>query len=82
MMLEVAASYPEYRDSAKKVQLVDTTSGGYYGNGYQDVQSRVPKIENTMSELGWKPQYLMPEALKRILDAYKDKIGEAASLNE
>ena len=82
MMLELAASYPEYRDSAKKVTLVDTTSAGYYGNGYQDVQNRVPKIDNTMSELGWKPQYLMEDALKRILDAYKDKIGEAASLND
>ena len=82
MMLELAASYPEYRESAKKVKLVDTTSAGYYGNGYQDVQNRVPKIENTMSELGWKPQYLMQDALKRILDAYKDKIGEAASLND
>jgi nucleoside-diphosphate-sugar epimerase len=82
MMLELAAAYPEYRDTAKRVQLVDTTSAGYYGNGYQDVQNRVPKIENTMSELGWKPRFLMQVALKRILDAYKDKIGEAASLND
>ena len=46
------------------------------------MQNRVPKIDNTMSELGWRPEFLMPEALKRILDAYKDKIGEAASLND
>ncbi|MET0964403.1 MAG: bifunctional UDP-4-keto-pentose/UDP-xylose synthase, partial [Noviherbaspirillum sp.] len=59
MMLELAASYPEYRESAEKVKLVDTTSEGYYGNGYQDVQNRVPKIDNTMSELGWKPEFLM-----------------------
>ena len=82
MMLELAASYPEYRDSAQKVQLVDTTSADYYGAGYQDVQNRVPKIENTMSELGWKPRFLMEEALRRIFDSYKDRIGEAARLND
>lgn len=82
MMLALASSYPEYRDAAQKVQLVDTTSAEYYGTGYQDVQNRVPKIENTMNELGWKPQFLMEDALKRILDAYKDRIGEAASLND
>ena len=27
----------------------------YYGAGYQDVQSRVPWIKNTVEELGWKP---------------------------
>jgi nucleoside-diphosphate-sugar epimerase len=82
MMLQLAAQYPEYRDSAAKVKLVDTTSAGYYGKGYQDVQNRVPKIENTMNDLGWKPQYLMTDALKKILEAYKDKITEAASLND
>jgi nucleoside-diphosphate-sugar epimerase len=82
MMLELAAEYPEYRDSAKRVQLVETTSAGYYGKGYQDVQNRVPKIENTMNDLGWKPQYLMKDALRQILEAYKDKITEAASLND
>jgi nucleoside-diphosphate-sugar epimerase len=82
MMLELAAEYPEYRESAKRVKLVETTSAGYYGKGYQDVQNRVPKIENTMNDLGWKPQYLMKDALRQILDAYKDKITEAASLND
>jgi hypothetical protein len=44
MMLDLAKQYPEYRDSAAKVKLVETTSGEYYGKGYQDVQHRVPKI--------------------------------------
>jgi nucleoside-diphosphate-sugar epimerase len=81
MLLAAAAEYPEYRDNAKKVKLVETTSAGYYGAGYQDVQNRVPKIENTMQDLGWKPTFTMDEALRKILDAYKDKISEAASLN-
>ena len=80
-MLALTAEYPEYRENAKKVKLVETTSAGYYGAGYQDVQNRVPKIENTMQDLGWKPKFSMDEALRKILDAYKDKISEAADLN-
>jgi nucleoside-diphosphate-sugar epimerase len=81
MMLDLAAEYPEYRETAKKVQLVETSSGAYYGVGYQDVQNRVPKIENTVNELGWKPQVSMRDALAKIFDSYKDKLGDAQQLN-
>ncbi|MDB5919085.1 MAG: NAD-dependent epimerase/dehydratase family protein, partial [Massilia sp.] len=59
MMLELAAEYPEYRETAKTVKLVDTSSGAYYGKGYQDVQNRVPKIEATMTDLNWAPKFAM-----------------------
>ncbi|GGE80191.1 bifunctional UDP-4-keto-pentose/UDP-xylose synthase [Massilia psychrophila] len=81
MMLELAAEYPEYRDTAKKVKLVETSSDAYYGNGYQDVQNRVPKIEGTMTDLNWKPQFAMREALVGIFDSYKDKLVDARQLN-
>jgi nucleoside-diphosphate-sugar epimerase len=80
MMLALAAKYPEYRDNAAKVQVLETSSGQYYGEGYQDVQNRVPKITNTMAELDWKPEFTMEQALKGIFDAYKDQVMEARSL--
>ncbi len=80
MMLALAAEYPEYADSAAKVKLIETTSGAYYGAGYQDVQNRVPKIENTMRELDWAPQVAMSDALRRIFDAYRGQVAEARSL--
>ncbi|MEP7157383.1 MAG: NAD-dependent epimerase/dehydratase family protein, partial [Betaproteobacteria bacterium] len=80
MMLELAKSYPEYRDTAAKVKLVETTSGEYYGKGYQDVQNRVPKIENTMKDLGWAPKVDMKDALKGIFDAYRAELDEARHL--
>ena len=55
MMMALAPQYPEYAEGAAKVQIVETTSGAYYGAGYQDVQNRVPKITNTCEELDWKP---------------------------
>ena len=80
MMLELAAAYPEYRASAKKVKLQKVSANQYYGRGYQDVQNRVPKITNTMADLDWKPRFNMKEALKRIFDAYRGDVASARRL--
>jgi nucleoside-diphosphate-sugar epimerase len=81
MMLSLAALYPEYRESAAKVRIVDTTADAYYGKGYQDVQNRVPKITNTMADLGWAPKVDMDTALKHIFDAYRGQLEDARALD-
>ena len=80
MMLDLALTYPEYRETAAQVRIVDTTADAYYGNGYQDVQNRVPKIANTCADLGWTPVVAMDEALSRIFDAYRGQVAEARHL--
>jgi nucleoside-diphosphate-sugar epimerase len=80
MMLELATHYPEYAETAKKVKVIETTSEAYYGKGYQDVQNRVPKIDNTKADLDWAPTVDMPTALKHIFEAYKGELEEARSL--
>jgi nucleoside-diphosphate-sugar epimerase len=80
MMLDLATEYPEYAESAKKVQLTETTSGAYYGGGYQDVQNRVPKITNTCEELGWAPTTTMADAMRHIFDAYRSQVAQARAL--
>jgi len=82
MMLELATRYPEYRDLAAQVRIVETTADQYYGKGYQDVQNRVPKIDNTCADLGWRPRVAMDEALLRIFDAYRGQVAEARRLVE
>jgi nucleoside-diphosphate-sugar epimerase len=81
-MLRVAATYPEYRDNAAKVRLIDTTAAEYYGKGYQDVENRVPKIDNTCADLEWAPRVSMQEALRQIFDAYRGEIAQAGRLLE
>ena len=80
MMLELAKSYPEYRENGARVKLVDVSSGEYYGKGYQDVQNRVPAIENTMKDLGWAPKVDMKTALRHIFDAYRGQLDDARAL--
>jgi nucleoside-diphosphate-sugar epimerase len=81
-MLKVAATYPEYRLNAAKVRLVETTAAEYYGAGYQDVEHRVPKIDNIRDELDWTPRVSMQEALRQIFDAYRGEIAQAGRLLE
>ncbi len=80
MMLKLAMEYPEYSSTARQVKLIDTTSESYYGKGYQDVQNRVPKIENTCTELDWAPQVSMDTALRHIFDAYRSQVPLARGL--
>jgi nucleoside-diphosphate-sugar epimerase len=79
-MVELALDYPEYQQAAKKVRIVKTTADRYYGRGYQDVQNRVPKIDNTMRDLKWRPRVTMRDALRRIYDAYRTDVAEAKHL--
>jgi nucleoside-diphosphate-sugar epimerase len=81
-MLKIAATYAEYRDNAAKVRLVDTTAAEYYGKGYQDVENRVPKIDNTCADLQWSPRVSMQEALRQIFDAYRGVTAQAGQLLE
>jgi nucleoside-diphosphate-sugar epimerase len=80
MMLALARTYPEYKKNAAKVKLVDTSASKYYGKGYQDVKNRVPNIDTTMKELGWKPKVDMKTALKHIFDAYRGQLDDARAL--
>ena len=81
-MLALARQYPEYRESAAAATIVDTTAAEYYGSGYQDVQNRVPRIDNTRADLGWEPKVGMDDALRRIFDAYRGHVADARALVE
>jgi nucleoside-diphosphate-sugar epimerase len=80
MMMAIANRIPEYQESAKQVVIQETSSVQYYGNGYQDVQNRVPKIDNTIQELGWKPSTTMADALEHIFEAYRFDVVKARRL--
>ncbi|HET8705871.1 MAG TPA: hypothetical protein VFM46_06175, partial [Pseudomonadales bacterium] len=70
----------EYKESAAKVKLVETTSDAYYGAGYQDVQNRVPSIQQTIDHLNWKPTVTMKDALRHIFDSYRNQMASAKAL--
>ncbi len=58
---------------ARKVpvsELVETSSGKFYGKGYQDVFHRTPSIRRMRETFGFEPKVDMSEALSRTLDFF------------
>jgi nucleoside-diphosphate-sugar epimerase len=66
-LIEALASLknPLARKSAKNAKLIESSSGTYYGKGYQDMQRRKPSITATTKALGWKPKVGVDAMLKK-----------------
>jgi nucleoside-diphosphate-sugar epimerase len=67
-LIELIKTYPAYAKLAENIKLVTVKSGDYYGDGYQDIQTRVPSIKNAEKYLGWKPTTDLRTALRKTLD--------------
>jgi nucleoside-diphosphate-sugar epimerase len=79
-LLRLAKNYREYRSRAQKVRLRTVKAEQYFGEGYQDIQFRVPSIANTKRELGWRPKVGMETALDLILEAYRKELRSVRRL--
>jgi len=82
MMLEMARSIPEYAGAAERSSIQDTSAAAFYGRGYQDVQNRLPRIDEACRDLDWQPKIAMATSLGRIFEAYRTRVAEARSLAE
>lgn len=69
-LIEMVKQYPDYREKAENCQIIEVTSGDFYGKGYQDMLTRVPSVKNAKERLGWEPTTTVEEALKHTLDFY------------
>ena len=67
-LVSLVRSYPRYAALADQVKIVAVNSKEYYGEGYQDILTRVPSIENARNYLGWEPRTDLTTALRRTLD--------------
>jgi nucleoside-diphosphate-sugar epimerase len=67
-LIGLIKTYPKYAPLADKVKLVTVRSRQYYGEGYQDILTRVPSIRNAKKYLGWKPKTDLSTGLRKTLD--------------
>ena len=54
-------------------EIIEVDSKRFYGEGYQDIQTRTPSIRRAMEVLGWSPKVGLREALARTLDAFLEE---------
>ncbi len=68
LLVQLVKDYPKYAELADRVRIVTVKSTEYYGQGYQDILTRVPSIRNADRYLGWKPRTDLETALRKTLD--------------
>jgi nucleoside-diphosphate-sugar epimerase len=69
-LIALVKEYPAYREKADNCQIIEVSSGDYYGKGYQDMLTRVPSVNNAKRCLGWEPVTSIDEALRKTLEFY------------
>ena len=72
-LIDAVAAHPAWTEKARATPIVEVSSGDYYGDGYQDIMTRVPSIHRARQFLGWEPKVAMDEALRRTVDFYLRK---------
>jgi nucleoside-diphosphate-sugar epimerase len=62
--------FPQFAEHAQHTVLQSTSAVDYFGVGYQDVQSRVPSIEEAKTYLGWQPHTSIVQGIQKTLAYY------------
>jgi len=71
LLIELMKEYfPERVTTINQVKLVSTDAREYYGEGYQDVQLRVPAIHRAQQDLAWQPEVNIRAGLAKTLRSY------------
>jgi len=68
LMLSTASEFPEFTDASSRTRIIERDGAEYYGEGYQDVGRRVPNIDQTCEDLGWRPEVSLEEAVRELFD--------------
>lgn len=63
-------NHPSTKHFTKHSEIVETFSKDYYGEGYQDIDFRVPSIKKARTLIGWEPKVDLDTALKKTLEYY------------
>ena len=69
-LVAAVGTYPGYEELAAKAEIIPVRSESYYGEGYQDIMTRVPSIEQARTKLGWEPTTSLDDAIRLTLDFY------------
>ena len=80
LMIRLAKSFPNWRDNADRVRMIEVSAEAYYGAGYQDIMDRRPNIESTREDLRWQPRIGMEQTLAALFQHYGGQLDTLAQL--
>jgi UDP-4-amino-4-deoxy-L-arabinose formyltransferase/UDP-glucuronic acid dehydrogenase (UDP-4-keto-hexauronic acid decarboxylating) len=67
---EMFVSHPETRGYKQHSEIIEVFSRDFYGEGYQDINFRVPSIRKAREMIGWEPKVDLDTALRKTLEYY------------
>lgn len=76
MLMEKFKRHPLYGKFPKIAGVKDIKGSSFYGEGYQDVLHRKPRIHNARKLLGWRPSVRLSDSLSRTLDYFLRQAAE------
>jgi nucleoside-diphosphate-sugar epimerase len=71
LMIDVMSEFPGYEKIRSQVKVVTARGEEYYGEGYQDLVTRVPKIDNAKKYLNWEPTTELRDAVRKTIAFYQ-----------
>ena len=74
MMIEIWKDHPfRLERGIPEGRVVETSSGEFYGKGYQDVMRRTPSIRRMQETFGFAPKVEMKAALRKAMDFFVEE---------
>ncbi len=67
---EMFVSHPSTKHYKRYSEIIEVFSKDFYGEGYQDIDRRVPSIEKAKKLIGWEPKVDLDTALRKTLEYY------------
>ena len=74
IIIDEMKKIPSLNEYASRAKIIDVTAEEYFGEGYQDVNARVPSIVRAQNKLGWDPTTSVREGVRKTLAYYFEKI--------
>ena len=67
LIIKTIKSYTKYKNVIDNINIIDVDEEKYYGIGYQDINQRIPSIENAKKYLDWSPKISLQESINKIV---------------
>ncbi|MGD9577777.1 MAG: bifunctional UDP-4-keto-pentose/UDP-xylose synthase, partial [Syntrophorhabdus sp.] len=71
-LTDIFVSHPSTKHYKQHSEIIEVFSKDFYGEGYQDIDFRVPSIRKARTLIGWEPKVNLDTALRKTLEYYLD----------
>ncbi len=73
ILKKIFMEHPNHSSDPEYSEIIETSSGAFYGKGYQDIYTRKPSIEKAQRLLGWTPATGLEDSLRKTLYAFLEE---------